>query len=650
MGGGCVYMKETVFDLLYTLKDISNRGCYFVQDEGEDKFVSFKELYQSALNVGARLHANGMEVGEELVISISEPEIFFYSFWGCILYGIIPVPIAINMEKKEQFISILSVLNQKNILTDNPSIIDWIVKNKYDIDVKVKLLYSEMVEQDVVVVERVPLELERKQEDIIFVLFSSGSTSMPKGVGATNKEVITSMSSIKHRLELNEKSTTVSWLSINHSYAIAGAHLLSMYAEANQCYLPTRRFVQNPIVWIEYMNKYQCDLTYGSNFALDYTLKFCKSNAYKLQNLNLSKTNIMVSAEPTSLHIANQFLELLAPFGMKKTALKPVFGMTEATACITVTNLEDCLHYIPIDKTNLQLYQPVSILDENDKKAILSVSNGKVIDCLEICITDDNGKMLPEKYLGHFLAKGDTMIRQYYNTNIDVQTDHWFDTGDIGFISDGELYITSRYKHMFIINSKNYYSTDLEHQLITEHICEDNEIWVVGYRKDPDDSNDSVVCFIPNHKNKLELANKAEAISNSIRTCFSIMIEQVVPVDEIPKTDSGKVQRYKMLECYINGVYHTQIEEIKEYKQIAVDENEFSEDRVCRDVIKTIYDMMGIELEEEDYFSDAQLTSLQFALIYAQLEQKYNGLLSVADLYEFPTAKLLSQHIIKNQR
>jgi len=634
--------KETVFHLLYVQKNVENRGIYFAQDEGEDKFVSFKELYETALKVGYWFYSNEILSGEELVISISEPEPFFYAFWGSILYGIIPVPISINPSNKSHLNSIFSILNKQNIIVDKKETFESLKANK--------LLFSKSAFENLVPNENIVLQIARKPADIAFVLFSSGSTSAPKGVGTNNRAVITSMYHIANRLQLKESSMIVSWLSINHSYAIAGAHLLAMYVGANQCYIPTRRFTKDPIVWLEYISKYQCDLTYASNFSLDYTIKFCHKNSYRLRNLDFSATKMMVSAEPTSLTVANAFLELLSPLGLKPNALMPIFGMTEATACITVPAISEIIHAIPIDKTNLQLYAHVPIISKEDSRAILAVSNAKPIECLEIRITDEFGKELPEGFLGHFCARGPTIIEEYYNTGVSVLRDGWFDTGDIGFLLDGELYVTSRYKYMFIINSKNFYSGDLEYHLIGENSCTSNAVWIVGYRKNNNDTNDSVICFLSDMHDTKALIKKANTITKSIAKGFSIILEQVIPISEIPKTESGKVQRYKMLENYRNGMYGEAIERIRDTREIIATDYELSEENVCHNVLVIIQEVVEVELEGDDYFSDAGLTSLQFAQIYFQLERTYNGLLSVAELYEFPTARLLSLHIIKNQK
>lgn len=559
---------SNLIETIQDKQDETTKGITFIEGDREERFISYKYLYEKALTYLFHLQSKGLKPGDELVFQLDDNLEFILTFWACLLGRIVPVPVttAANDRFKAKLFSIWESLNKPYLITfkkhleklelfaagNNPM-------NTFNL-IKKNTLFIEEIEEN----DKKGKIYYPARSDIAFIQFSSGSTSQSKGVILTHKNLMTTMNAIIKGIKLcGENDKGFSWMPLTHDMGLIGFHLTPTSASVNHFIMPTALFIRHPSLWLKKISQHGITITSSPNFGYKHLLRFF--DIKKMPGLDLSSLRIIFNgAEPISMELSCQFLDEMAPFGLERTAMFPVYGLAEASLAVSFPALGKSISAVYVDRNSINFNQKVKEVDKDNGLSFVEVGN-PVNDCY-LKIADDNGGEVGDRVIGHILIKGDNVTSGYYNnreaTKEAINADGWLDTGDLGFLRDGRLVITGRVKDTIFANGYTYFAHDIENAAETLEGYKINRVAAVGVYNHQIQF-DEIICFVLYKKNNLQdFIPLAMELKKWVVKKVGVGISLVIPVKQIPITTSGKIQRYKLKEAYIKGEFDPILEEI----------------------------------------------------------------------------------------
>lgn len=641
-------------DVMKIIAKVNDTGITFINTEKDTK-ITYNKFYEKSLCYLHKLQANGLSKGDELVFQLENIEKFIYTFWGCILGGIIPVPISMISKNEENYFRLLkvwSILKKPHLITDN----DSVMKLKNCDSEKENKIIQEINENTIVIKNimndnKAGVIHESKLDDIAYIQFSSGSTGEPKGVFLTHKNVLSNAYSMMEKTVEPLKDSMLSWLPLTHNMGLIGAHILPIVAQINQYVMPTGLFIKNPNLWIKKASDYRVTVLGCPNFAYKYFLSNMDLNY--LGNLNLSSIKcILNGAEPISEELCKKFVDVLNPYGLGKNVMIPGYGLAEAGLIVTLMPLDEEIKTVTIDRNKLETGKKIKFVNKNDECGITFVDVGYPVKNMEIKIVDDKNKKMDQNVIGNIHIRGNNVSTGYYG---DVKykdiylEEGWLNTGDIGFIKNGRLIITGRAKDIIFVNGQNYYAHDLER--IAKNTPELGVNVVVATSLYNENLHEDEVILFVLYLNSIEkFASLSTDIKHYVNSKVAINIKHVIPIANIPKTISGKVQRFKLIEQYLNGEFDCCIREINSYKEKMnfskkIEKPSSILEESLLDIWCQVLQVNNIQIS--DNFFDLGGHSINATKLAEKIQKELNIKINIKDIFSKPTVKELAKYIQK---
>ncbi len=650
---------KSLINVIKTHSNNESRGITFIESDKKEYFISYKQLYANALNVLYNLQQKGIKQGEELVFQIEDNEKFTYVYWACILGGIIPVPVSVgnNDEHKAKVFKIWETLKQPNLIISQSlreKFIKFVEKNNIkDLFQRVtqKTIFLEEIEEK----KGLGTIFEVEPTDIAFIQFSSGSTGNPKGVVLTHENLIYNIYAILKGWGTTSDDSSLSWMPLTHDLGMIAFHLTAITIGINQYLMPTSLFIRRPTLWLKKANEHRATQIFSPNFGYKHFLKCFKPDIAKDWNLSHIRS-IVNGAEPISSKLCNQFLDEMSKYNLKRSAMLTVYGLAEASVGVTIPSIEDEFVTLNLDREYLGIGQCVREVDLNSEKCVSFVEVGFPIDDCYVRICDENDQVLKDNQVGYIQISGKNVTKGYYNnleaTEKVMTKDGWLNTGDLGFFRNGNLVITGRAKDIIFVNGQNYYPHDIER--IVEEIegVELGTIAVCGVRNKYLQSED-IITFIIFKKSLENFVELALNIKKCVNEKIGLDINEVIPIKKMPKTTSGKVQRYLLGEQYLQGKFSDVIKELKvlmknelENKEVYIPATQIEIDllKICEEVLK------GKNISLNENFFDIGVNSILLTQITDRIEEKYPGKVTVPDFFTYPTISKLANFIEKGDQ
>lgn len=643
---------NTLQDALLRAGVRRDRGITYINSRDDTQVESYAELYTSSKKILGYLRNNGIKKGDKLIFQIQYNYNFINIFWACILGGIIAVPVVINNKSEfmHKVFQVREKLKKSTIICAEErkeKLINFGVEQGYVQEVK-ELAFID--EESTLAYDGEEGEIvEIAEEDIAFIQFSSGSTGNPKGVVLTHENLVTNIEAIIKGVSMTEEDRIVYWLPLTHDMGIIGCHLSLVYNMGNQYIMPTQLFIYKPILWLEKITEYKSTMMAVSDFGLQFLLSVLRN---KNMNLDLSSVRFLLNgAEPISVKVCKEFLNEMKSYGLKETSLFSVYGMAEATLAISFPNLGDGLKYVPIDRENLKVGKKVRIVGESCPNASLYVEEGMPVENVELRICDQNDNIVEDGTFGHIQIKGKSVSKGYYNEEDRAATwtrDQWFKTGDMGFIYDKKVVVVGRDKEMLIINGYNYFSSDLERLAYQISGIRNGKI-VVTDVYDRKEGKEKVAVFVVYKKGIEEFCALVNELNTLYRKDLGISVDYIIPITSISKTSSGKIVRYHMKKNFENGEYENVIKEIKQYQNKIKTREKVSKEnievelvRICREAMQDMY------LDKYTNLHDEGINSIAIMKIYQVINEKYEDMLEIEDLFVCNTINDIADKIYEN--
>lgn len=646
-------LYESLADILNLRSSDGNRGITYITGEKHEEFISYRQLYYNSLEVLGCLQSKGIKPGSELIFQIEDNQFFIETFWGCILGGIIPVPVTIgnNDEHRAKLFKIWGILNYPYLVT-NQKTLNMILK--YARENEPADLVSDILDRTILAEN---IEKEKTQgeiyktglENIAFIQFSSGSTGMPKGVILKHENLLVNSSDLNKSWEVTADDSTLSWMPLTHDMGLIAVHITSLVAGINQYIMPTTLFVRQPTLWLKKAFEHRVTQLYSPNFGYKHFLTFFQPEAAK--DWDLSSVRIIVNgAEPIYDRLCNEFLDKMAQYGLKRTSMLPGFGLAEGTVGVTFARVKEELVIVNIKRSSLNIGGKIIESESGMADSVAFVDVGYPVENCSVRICDDKG-ILEEGRIGYIHIKGNNVTSGYYNNKeaaLEVITkDGWLNTGDLGYLRNGRLVITGRSKDIIFINGQNYYPHDIERVAENVEGIELGKIAACGVFNESV-QREEVILFVLFKKKPREFVETALNLKKYVNLYMGIEISAVVPVKKIPKTTSGKVQRYKIGEMYQRGEFSPVLEELdeaieqkfqKHAEDIPIDTFEEKLIDICKDVL-------GVKnIGLKDSIVNLGANSLQLTMLAGRI-YAYCGIdLPITQIYKSPAIEGIISYI-----
>ncbi|MCH7834116.1 MAG: AMP-binding protein, partial [Proteobacteria bacterium] len=460
-------LYDTLTDLVAEARG-RERHIRFIDGEHDESVVPFADLWDRARTLLGSLQSRGMQPGDELVIFSQSNENFVIAFWAAILGGIVPVPVAVGIsdEHRSKLFRILRQLKRGTLFTDS-SLLERLVdfaRERHLKDVLVLLESRTILMGDVGAGDSGQV-FDASPEDPAFIQYSSGSTSDPKGVCLTHRNLCTNIRAIIEATQWMQDDQSLSWMPLTHDMGLIGYHLSVMAAGMNHAVMDTSVFVRRPLLWMSKANELRATQLCSPNFGYKHFLKLFDRKG--LADLDLSCVKLILNgAEPISYDLCEDFLSALAPHGLKRSAMYPVYGLAEATVGVSLGTPGDEYSRITVNRHSLRIGEAFEVAQPGDPDAVSFIKVGNAIRDCEIRLVDNDDVILDDGRVGNIQLHGASVTAKIYGDSQATRElftgDGWLRTGDCGVFVDKQLVITGRLKDIIIVNGQNYYPHDIE--------------------------------------------------------------------------------------------------------------------------------------------------------------------------------------------
>ncbi len=524
----------------------------------ESDQITYQELDRQACAIAAYLQSIA-KPGERALMLYPPGLEFITAFLGCLYAQVIAVPIYPPRSNHHlaRFTSVIKD-SQATLILTTPSILEK-VKNKYSSFfeelrlTEVKWVITENIAASLAVDWQEPI----LDKDIIaFLQYTSGSTGTPKGVMVSHGSLIHNEQMIKLAFQNDETEIYVSWLPLFHDMGLIGNVLQSLYLGVSCNLMPPVAFLQKPIHWLQAISHYRATVSGGPNSAYDLCVR--KITPEQCHDLDLSSWKIAFNgSEPIQAKTIQQFSEKFAPYGFRPQAFYPCYGMAETTLLISGSRKTEPPVLQPIDEIALQQHQVKLLKSESEISKTLVGCGRNFFEQMKI--VDPQTKIsCQEQQVGEIWVAGTSVTQGYWKREeltqetfqaylADSAEGPFLRTGDLGFIQDGELFVTGRLKDLIIIRGRNHYPQDIESTVEKSHPALRASCGA-AFAIDQEGTEKLVVVqeVERTHLRKLNEEEVFAAIRRAISEIHELQVQSIILLKtaSIPKTSSGKIQRH----------------------------------------------------------------------------------------------------------
>lgn len=396
-------------------------------------------------------------------------------------------------------------------------------------------------------------------EGVAYLQFSSGSTRFPSGIAITQRAFMANTQCAGgHGLRLAEGDRCISWLPFYHDMGLVGFMLMPMTFQCSVDILPTHEFARRPLLWLDLISRNRGTITYSPSFG--YELCTRRSEQASTDGLDLSSLRSAgIGGDLIRPNVLARFAERFAPRGFDADAFLPSYGMAEATLALAIGPLGRGARLDTVDAALLEKeHRAVEANGVNGRSRTFILCGG-ILPGHDIEVRDETGGRLPERRVGRVFVRGPSLMSGYFRAPAEsarvLSREGWLDTGDLGYLLDGQIVITGREKDLIIVKGRNLWPQDIEWTLETEiAVLRSGDVAVFSGE---DDRDEEVVALVQcrAHEPAARLALTTQA-ANIIRGRHGIDAKVVlVPPRALPQTTSGKLSRSRARALYLAGSF-----------------------------------------------------------------------------------------------
>ncbi|MCC8997388.1 MAG: fatty acyl-AMP ligase [Nitrosomonas sp.] len=542
--------------LEYAAKGIT--GYNFYDARGNLRSVlPYSALRENARVIAKRLFSLNLPRGERVaIIADTSPE-FVELFFACRYAGLVPfaMPVPVNLGSHAIYVQQLRGMLESGQATIAVANIDYVGFLKEAAEHVGSLQWiGTPAELSKLPIKDIDFQ-ENHPDETAYLQFTSGSTKASRGVVITERALMCNLQGIvQNGLEIKPTDRSASWLPFYHDMGLVGLVLAPMVTQLSVDYLATRDFAIRPLQWLRIISRNRCTVAFSQPFGL----KLCAMRARDsdLKELDLSSWRAAgIGAEMIRPEILRNFAEKFASAGFDANAFLPCYGLAESTLAVTFSKIGTGCKSIQIDSKALIDKKVAVRIQAEGRKQSEFVNCGRPLPGHIVKITNEDGKQLPEMMVGSVLVHGDSVMTGYYNnaeeTNKALKPGSWLDTGDIGFLFEGDLYITGRRTDVIIVNGRNIRAQDIEELAEQQPEVRSREASAFGV-SDEDGTTTIVLVIECRLAATTERQSLTTRLQQLVYMAFGVnCVVELVPPHTLPRTSSGKLSRFAARQGYI---------------------------------------------------------------------------------------------------
>ncbi|HXG99009.1 MAG TPA: fatty acyl-AMP ligase [Sphingomicrobium sp.] len=534
------------------------RGMNFHDARGVlTRAYPFAALRDDALLHARRFIAMGLKKGDRLALIAETGPEFAACFFGAVYAGLWPVPLPLptSFGGREAYVEQLVVMLTSSdpiIFLYPPELADFAEAAATERGVAARD-WDSLADVDPADA-RLPAA---NPAEIAYLQYSSGSTRFPHGVSVTHRALLDNLAAHAIGVEVRDSDRCISWLPWYHDMGLVGCMLSPLANQMSVDYLKTEDFARRPLAWLGLISRNPgTTLSYSPTFGYDICSRRMSSQTRAADRFDLSRWRIAGNgADMIRPDVMQAFVDSFADAGFKAASFCPSYGLAEATLAVSIMPPGEGIRLELVEESELSgLGTPAQ---ERPRRYRAIVNCGKPVKDMEVEIRDSEGAILGDRSIGKLFARGTSIMAGYFrdeeSTRACLSSDHWLDTGDMGYMSGGYIFIVGRAKDMIIINGRNHWPQDIEwavEQLPGFKAGDIAAFAITG----PSGEETPAVLVHCRTSDADERSRLRDDIRERVRAITGISpVVELIPPRSLPRTSSGKLSRTKARNLYLSG-------------------------------------------------------------------------------------------------
>lgn len=527
----------------------SPHGLCLIDPRGEETLLPFADIHARAGRCAASLLSSGLEPGQRVAICLPTGPDFFDAYFGTLLAGAVPVPVAppSSFGRTEDRLRTIGGMLQAvgaSVIVTNDALMAQ-VRQAAAMAVSCRLCVTAGTLLATAASAALPVDPSAPG----VIQFSSGSTSRPKPIALSHRSLLAQVAALEQLMGAD--GVGVTWLPMHHDMGLIGCLLSAVYQARPLALMAPETFLIRPVSWLRAISRHRATASSAPNFGFRQCL--LRVRDVDLEGLDLSSWRIALNgAEAVSSSLMRQFGERFAEVGFRPDAMAAAYGLAESSLAVTTT-IGHPVRALQVDPAVLAETGRVRPPGQRSRE-IMSV--GRAVPGAEVEVRHPDGSVAAEGRVGRIYTRGPSVMSGYFDdpaATSAVLRDGWLDTGDLGFIDGGELFISGRAKEIIIVRGSNHSPQEFEECLAdVQGLAPGTPVVAAGYVPAGADDEELLILVEGRVGSPGELPRRvASAILDrtGIRPHAVVMLEQ----GALPRTTSGKLRRLEALRRYLQG-------------------------------------------------------------------------------------------------
>ena len=534
------------------------RGLNFHDARGSlTQAYTYAELRQAALAHARRFLTLGVRPGDRIALIAETGPEFAACFFGAVYAGAWPVPLPLptSFGGRDAYVDQLQV----QLASSDPKLFLFPAEltdfcsdaaAARGVDARAWKSLADIAEADAELPSAAP-------DDIAYLQYSSGSTRFPHGVAVTHRALLDNLHAHGFGLKIEQDDRVISWLPWYHDMGLVGCFLSPIALQMSVDYLKTEDFARRPLAWLDMITRNPgTSVSYSPTFGYDICSRRMSSQTRAEDRFDLSRWRIAGNgADMIRPDVMQAFVDSFAQAGFHASAFCPSYGLAEATLAVSLMPPGEGIRLELVEEHELSGGEPDD--DQRPRRYRAVVNCGRPVTGMEIEIRGADGDILPDRGIGKVYVRGGSVMHSYFrdaeSTAACLSADGWLDTGDMGYMSGGYIFIVGRAKDMIIINGRNHWPQDIEWAVEQLPGFKSGDIAAFAITGPSGEETPAVLvhCRVsdPHERGRLR-----DDIRERVRAITGISpVVELIPPRTLPRTSSGKLSRTKARHLYLSG-------------------------------------------------------------------------------------------------
>jgi len=515
----------------------------------------YSELRQDALAAAFRLTTDGIGKGDRVALIAETGADFAALFFGCIYAGAWPVPLPLptSFGGRDAYVDQLAV----QMKSADPALLFHPPELAAMAGEAARRCGTQAIDWTEFAARKAsetPLP-DAGPDEIAYLQYSSGSTRFPHGVAVTHRALLNNLAAHSHGMEVIDSDRCISWLPWYHDMGLVGCLLSPVANQVSADYLKTEDFARRPLAWLDLVTRNQgTTLSYSPTFGYDICARRISSQSHPADRFDLSRWRVAGNgADMIRPDVMQCFVDAFEEAGFKASAFLPSYGLAEATLAVSIMPPGEGIRVELVEESELS---GLSADPAKPKRFRAIVNCGKPVRDMAVEVRGEDGATVLDGMIGKVWASGPSIMHSYFRDDVSTAAclkGGWLDTGDMGYLSGGYLYIVGRAKDMIIINGRNHWPQDIEWAVEQLPGFKSGDIAAFSITL-PGGEETPAVLVQCRTTDTAERTRLHDAIREKVRSITGMhCVVELVPPRTLPRTSSGKLSRAKARNLYLSG-------------------------------------------------------------------------------------------------